>query len=374
MLDSIWLSSSSLLSNQSSSTSSSSYLQDLITPNQIKFPIYHFHREEVIPGIGDNVLSFTVPLITYWVVSIFFTLIDYLQLPFIEKYRLHEPIEVSSRNRVTPTEVIKAVLIQQFIQTALAILVLDETGSILNRDYLSEMKPYALPVATLIRIILTPNHAKWVLTHYGRDITQWAYWWGVPIIQYLWASFIMDTWQYFWHRAFHINQFLYKHIHSVHHRLYCPYSFGALYNHPLEGFILDTLGALVAHAGSGMSIRQATVLFGLSTAKTVDDHCGLALPWDPFQHLFGNNADYHDIHHQQFGIKKNFSQPYFVHWDVLLGTRMTRKEVEDRFGKKSSSSSSRVTSVEVHTDERDDHMITTTSSSPASDLFEFKDE
>lgn len=88
------------------------------------------------------------------------------------------------------------------------------------------------------------------------------------------SSFLMDTWQYFWHRFFHTNRFLYRHIHSIHHRLYCPYSFGALYNHPIEGFMLDTLGTAVAHACSLMTTRQAILLFGISTLKTVDDHCG----------------------------------------------------------------------------------------------------
>lgn len=74
------------------------------------------------------------------------------------------------------------------------------------------------------------------------------------------------------------------------------YAFGALYNHPLEGFILDTLGSVLAESGAGMTTRQAMLFFALSTWKTVDDHCGFALPWDPVQHLFGNNADYHDIH------------------------------------------------------------------------------
>lgn len=89
----------------------------------------------------------------------------------------------------------------------------------------------------------------------------------------------------------HINKWLYRNIHSRHHRLYCPYSFGALYNHPIEGFILDTLGTVVAHALAGLTIRQDVILFGVSTLKTVDDHCGFALPWDPFQMLFGNNAE-----------------------------------------------------------------------------------
>jgi sphinganine C4-monooxygenase len=96
----------------------------------------------------------------------------------------------------------------------------------------------------------------------------------------------------------HTNKFLYKQFHSWHHRLYVPYAFGSLYNHPLEGFLLDTLGALLAEKATGMTTRQAMFLFTLSTFKTVDDHCGYSLPWDPLQLLTGNNADYHDIHHQ----------------------------------------------------------------------------
>jgi Fatty acid hydroxylase superfamily len=55
----------------------------------------------------------------------------------------------------------------------------------------------------------------------------------------------MDGWQYFWHRAFHESRFLYRNFHSHHHRLYVPYAFGALYNHPLEG---EPGGALLAEA------------------------------------------------------------------------------------------------------------------------------
>lgn len=96
----------------------------------------------------------------------------------------------------------------------------------------------------------------------------------------------------------------------MHHRLYVPYAFGALYNHPLEGFLFDSLGATVAHELSGMTVRQATLLFGVSTLKTVDDHSGYRLWWDPCQMLFSNNADFHDIHHQSHGVKANFAQPY----------------------------------------------------------------
>ena len=70
-----------------------------------------------------------------------------------------------------------------------------------------------------------------------------------------------------------------------------------------------------------------------STIKTVDDHCGYALPWDPLQHITSNNAGYHDVHHQSWGIKTNFSQPFFTFWDRMLGTVWTGGDVSARYEK-----------------------------------------
>lgn len=111
-----------------------------------------------------------------------------------------------------------------------------------------------------------------------------------------------------------------------------PYAYGALYNHPFEAFILDTVGAGLAYLVSRMTPRQAIVLFTASTIKTVDDHCGYALPWDPLQWITSNNAAYHDIHHQSWGIKTNFSQPFFTFWDAGMGT-MWRGDATGRYAR-----------------------------------------
>lgn len=136
-------------------------------------------------------------------------------------------------------------------------------------------------------------------------------------------------------------------FHSRHHRLYVPYAYGALYNHPVEGFILDTLGASIAFKVTRMNTRQAMWFFTGLTLKTVDDHSGYSLPWDPMQYLSSNNAGYHDVHHQSWGIKvqispswnrissnlfqTNFSQPCSVFWDWLLGTMWTGGDVSARY-------------------------------------------
>jgi len=55
------------------------------------------------------------------------------------------------------------------------------------------------------------------------------------------------------------------------------------------------------------------------------------LPWDPLQLLTSNNAGYHDVHHQSWGIKTNFSQPFFTFWDTLLGTKWTGGDMSARY-------------------------------------------
>ena len=144
----------------------------------------------------------------------------------------------------------------------------------------------------------------------------------VQLAQFIVAMLVMDTWQYFVHRFMHQNKFLYRHVHSQHHRLVVHYAIGALYNHPLEGLLLDTFGGAISFLVSGMTARTAVIFFCFAVIKTVDDHCGLWLPGNIFHIFFWNNSAYHDIHHQLQGTKYNYSQPFFANWDKLLGTHM----------------------------------------------------
>ena len=141
-------------------------------------------------------------------------------------------------------------------------------------------------------------------------------------LQFLIAMLVIDTWQYFMHRYMHVNKFLYKHVHSKHHALVVPFAFGALYNHPLEGLLVDTMGAGLSILAAGMTPTTTMFFFSFATIKTIDDHCGLWLPGNIIHVLFSNNSAYHDIHHQLYGNKYNFSQPFFVMWDKILGTYM----------------------------------------------------
>jgi sphinganine C4-monooxygenase len=291
--------------------------------SSIDYPFYHSTKPTLLAGVSDPILSLAGPVLAYWSSSLFFHCLDTSDWKWLEKYRIHESAEIQSKNLVSRTQVVWAVIFQQLVQTVLGLFWLSDHAF---EDHVQEMHRIARFSAPILLRVVGREWTGKLLS----SVTYSIYWWVIPATQLLFAMFIIDTWQYFLHRAMHVNKWLYKNFHSWHHRLYVPYAYGALYNHPVEGFFLDSLGAVIAESLTGMNPRQACLLFVISTFKTVDDHCGYRLPYDPLQLITSNNADYHDIHHQVIGIKSNFSQPFFIHWDAILGTRMTRKELELR--------------------------------------------
>ncbi|KAF5444507.1 hypothetical protein F2P56_033633 [Juglans regia] len=231
--------------------------------------------------VSDEAMGTFSPIVVYWLYAGFYQL-----LPPLDNYRLHSKKEEALKNSVHLSSVVKGVLLQQLVQATVA-----------QALFLLTSK------ADASGITIQPSIP-------------------VQIVQIVVAMFVMDTWQYFVHRFMHQNKFLYRHVHSQHHRLVVPYAIGALYNHPLEGLLLDTLGGALSFLVSGMTARTAVIFFCFAVVKTVDDHCGLWLPGNIFHIIFQNNSAYHDIHHQLPGLKYNYSQPFFPIWDKLLGTYM----------------------------------------------------
>ncbi|KAL9270863.1 Sphinganine C4-monooxygenase 2-like protein [Drosera capensis] len=232
--------------------------------------------------VSDQLLGTFVPIVVYWLYSGIYTVLG----SSLEEYRLHSKKDEEEKNLVSKGTVVRGVILQQIIQAVVATILFKVAGD--DGESAGEQKASIAALA----------------------------------LQFLTAMVVLDTWQYFMHRYMHQNKFLYRHIHSLHHRLIVPYAYGALYNHPLEGLILDTCGGAISFIVSGMSPKASIFFFSFATMKTVDDHCGLWLPGNLFHVFFRNNTAYHDIHHQLHGSKYNFSQPFFVMCDRILGTYM----------------------------------------------------
>ncbi|OJJ87880.1 sphingosine hydroxylase [Aspergillus glaucus CBS 516.65] len=341
-------------------------------------------REPLLTPISDNILSLILPIIAYWGLSMVYHLIDVYDL--FPQYRLHTPAEVLKRNHVTRWHVVRDVILQQVVQTiaGYAVSYFDEQECVGKEEY--DVAVWAQRIRIVQRVLpgflaligidalglaknlsrsghtmlagalsggkypgmtqsiilesgveaIAPAFTEWEMT-----LASFIFWYFVPFLQFVWAISVVDTWQYFWHRAMHLNRWLYVKFHSRHHRLYVPYAFGALYNHPVEGFLLDTAGTGVGFLTARMTTRQSMWFFTMSTIKTVDDHCGYEFPWDPLQKITSNNAAYHDIHHQSWGIKNNFSQPFFIFWDRMLGTKW-EGDVKNRYERSRESAQKKV--------------------------------
>ena len=332
-------------------------------------------RPALLPPFSDKSLCVYAPILAYWLLSGIFHWID--SKDYFPQYRLHTPAEVLKRNRASRWDVLRDVLIQQGIQIVIGTLLnMTEPEDFVGREEYDiavwaqriRIAQRAIPsILTLIGIdglqlgknlgaghpmlaglfaggrypvlqkipslsgdltATTPAFAPWEVI-----LAKLIYWFAVPAVQFAIAIVFVDTWQYFLHRWMHMNKWMYTTFHARHHRLYVPYAYGALYNHWFEGFLLDLLGASLAYKVAGFTTRQGLCFFTGSTFKTVDDHCGYALPWDPLQHITSNNAGYHDVHHQTWGIKTNFSQPFFTFWDRVLGTKWTGGDVSARYEK-----------------------------------------
>ncbi|KAL6660472.1 hypothetical protein ACP70R_001854 [Stipagrostis hirtigluma subsp. patula] len=164
---------------------------------------------------SDEALAIAVPIVVYWVYSALYMVLGHS----VDKYRLHPRQEEDSKNLVSKRDVVKGVLLQQLVQAAVAAAVFTLTGEGSSVEEAEDGGEVQVSSSTSYLTVAR---------------------------QLVVAMAVLDGWQYAWHRYMHLNRFLYRHVHSWHHRLVVPYAFGAQYNHPAEGLLLDTLGGALA--------------------------------------------------------------------------------------------------------------------------------
>lgn len=166
-------------------------LLSIMTPTTLSPPIYQTFRPSLLSWISDKHLSLLAPIIIYWFLSLAFHTLDTLKLPYFEKRRIHESPEVLSRNKATILDVVKAVVVQQVIQTAIGIALLEGDDVIIERevmrDHLGAMANLAPKVADAVLLVLGKRTGEGLLRSHGADIVTWTYWWGIPLAQMFFA-------------------------------------------------------------------------------------------------------------------------------------------------------------------------------------------
>lgn len=206
----------------------------------------------LLPFISDFYLSLVLPVIAYWILSLFFHFIDIYDI--WPQYRLHTPAEILKRNHVSRYEVLRDVIVQQIIQMATgAVLGLTEPEEMMGREEYDiavwarriRIAQRALPRllgaiglnATAISNNVSGSHpmlaaalagGKYPFLTTGLDVVSglpvpafasWevvtakaVYWYLIPAVQFSVAIVLLDAWQYFLHRAMHVNKFMFSKV------------------------------------------------------------------------------------------------------------------------------------------------------------------
>jgi sphinganine C4-monooxygenase len=156
-------------------------------------PFYHADRPTLISGIPDYVLAVGAPIIGYWALSLFFHLLDTSGWQWLHKYRIHESIEVKSRNLATRTQVVWAVLLQQAIQTMLGLAWVTEDVHSGPGTWKGEMEHVGTALVGIVRSVLGRELGGKVLQARGADMAYFLYWWGIPAAQFCLAMCVYST-------------------------------------------------------------------------------------------------------------------------------------------------------------------------------------
>ena len=168
------------------------------------------------------------------------------------QYRLHTPAELLKRNHVSRWDVFRDVIVQQIVQTlfGIGLAMIDEDATYGKEDYdiavwaqririaqraipivlstigldvdaLAAKLPGSYPTAAgvlaggkypwLVQLVtiggqkrIVPGFAPWEML-----VARAMYWMVFPALQFLLGILVVDTWQYFLHRAMHMNRWLY---------------------------------------------------------------------------------------------------------------------------------------------------------------------
>jgi sterol desaturase/sphingolipid hydroxylase (fatty acid hydroxylase superfamily) len=200
--------------------------------------------------ISDFWLSILAPHIAYWLVSMLFHAVDVFDL--FPQYRLHTPEEITERNHATRWEVARDVILEQVIQVfTAALLSLSEPVQTIGKEEYDvavwatriRLAQRSLPALLgllglnaasisknmaashpMIAGALAGGHYPFLTTSLdgvaGAEVPAFAlwelyvakllYWVVIPVAQIYIGIAFLDAWQYFWHRAMHVNKWMYS--------------------------------------------------------------------------------------------------------------------------------------------------------------------
>jgi len=135
---------------------------------------------------------------------------------------------------------------------------------------------------------------------------------GGAIVGYVVITFIY----YWWHRARHTSDFLWRWFHQFHHSPQRIEIITSFYKHPFELLVNGILSSLIVYGLVGLDVKAATLAVTLTGVAELFYHWNVKTPyWVGF---LIQRPESHLIHHEQ-GLHA-FNYGDLPLWDMLFGT------------------------------------------------------
>ncbi len=146
----------------------------------------------------------------------------------------------------------------------------------------------------------------------------------IIMTQALMIFLIDDTWFYWSHRLMHVNKYMLRKFHAVHHRVPKPLPLDYFYVHPVD-WLLSGAGIPIAFIASylifGVISFYAVLIWAVFKAfHELDLHSGVRSYISNQKYMrWMTTAEYHGAHHVKF--HGNYAST-FKFWDKILKTEL----------------------------------------------------
>jgi len=135
---------------------------------------------------------------------------------------------------------------------------------------------------------------------------------------------VYEFFHYWYHRAAHEWNWLWRAGHQMHHSAESLDAFGAYYLHPLDAALFTTISSLVFFPLLGLTVEAGVLATLFLTFNAMFQHANIRTPrWLGY---FIQRPESHNVHHGRGLHRYNYSD--LPLWDIVFGTFRNPRTVE----------------------------------------------
>jgi len=141
------------------------------------------------------------------------------------------------------------------------------------------------------------------------------------VVQGLAGFFLTSFVAYWWHRAMHKSDLLWRIFHQLHHSPRRIESLTSFYLHPFDGVAATFLNAICCYVLLGLTAYGTGISLLITALYNIFIHADLKTPY--WLGFFIQRPEMHRVHHKHMHHAQNYGLSI---WDALFGTFVNPKE------------------------------------------------